>query len=74
MELAVQMKVGDLVRYDQEYTSNPNRPIGIITCVHPKFSPYAPLKVLWSDHESPGQGTRRLWYSDYELELINESR
>jgi len=72
MKLTAQMKVGDLVRYNTEYTSDPIPPVGIVVCVHENI--WAPIKIHWSDHFNPGKGTRREWYSEEELEIINESR
>ncbi len=66
------MKVGDLVRYSQEYASGETT-VGIIVKVQVSTrkneAPYihAPYRVRWST-SSP---TIRSWYMEEELELLS---
>ena len=68
------MKVGDLVKYSPEYFTDGYHPMGLVIEVHTELDPgivvRSPYRVRWSDH-SP---TVRIWYTEEELVLINESR
>jgi len=63
------VKVGDLVRYSQEYASGETT-VGIIVKVQVstrKNDIHAPYRVRWST-SSP---TIRSWYMEEELELLS---
>ena len=75
------MKIGDLVRYNQEYASG-DTSVGIIVQVHNYNDESsslasgfdrlctAPYRVCWAEH-SP---TIRSWYMEEELELLNQHK
>ena len=68
------MKIGDLVRYSEEYASG-DTSVGIIVQVHNRneetsFLSNAPYQVRWAEH-SP---TIRSWYMEEELELLNQHK
>jgi|TARA_X000001388_G_scaffold35019_1_gene24628 hypothetical protein len=73
------VKIGDLVRYNQEYASG-DTSVGIIVQVH-IWEPdslstghdrlcNAPYRVRWAE-DSP---TLRSWYMEEELEVLNKHK
>ena len=55
------MKVGDLVRYNNRYTSEDL--LGIICYIHYRDDPDCPYRVVWQGHTA----SMRCYYSREEL-------